>query len=101
MGFIHEYWQVDGNVLRLFSRLLALHAAMKSKGTLDIIWGAASDLVAQTSIPGDLNQAFIELGSTICKPNNPSCQSCPLKSGCGAYSLQTKVFFQLDASYDS
>ncbi|KAG8890402.1 hypothetical protein FRB98_008977 [Tulasnella sp. 332] len=82
---------VDGNVFRLFSRLLALHAPLKSKPVQDIIWDAASTLVSKTDRPGDLNQAFIELGSTICKPTSPLCGECPLQKGCGAYSLLTKL----------
>jgi A/G-specific adenine glycosylase len=35
--------------------------------------------------PGDINQALIELGSTVCKVQNPSCGTCPLKDLCGAY----------------
>ncbi|KAG8918094.1 hypothetical protein FRC00_012883, partial [Tulasnella sp. 408] len=77
---------VDGNVQRLFARLLAIHAQPK-KAALDLIWNAASKLVKTTDRPGDLNQAFIELGSTICKPQNPACGSCPLKDGCAAYRL--------------
>ncbi|KIO30707.1 hypothetical protein M407DRAFT_20236 [Tulasnella calospora MUT 4182] len=77
---------VDGNVQRLFSRLLAIHAQPK-KAALDLIWNAASKLVETTDRPGDLNQALIELGSTICKPQNPACGNCPLKDGCAAYRL--------------
>ncbi|KAG8925794.1 hypothetical protein FRC03_006248 [Tulasnella sp. 419] len=78
---------VDGNVQRLFSRLLALHAPPKSKQFLDVIWKAADDLVQTTTRPGDLNQAFIELGSTVCKVQSPLCDSCPFSKGCGALAL--------------
>jgi A/G-specific adenine glycosylase len=37
--------------------------------------------------PGDLNQALIELGSTVCKPAEPSCRACPIRPWCGAYAL--------------
>ncbi|KAG8989199.1 Mitochondrial carrier protein ymc2 [Tulasnella sp. 427] len=81
---------VDGNVQRLFARLLAIHAQPK-KAALDLIWNAATKLVKTTDRPGDLNQAFIELGSTICKPQNPACGSCPLKDGCAAYRLANET----------
>lgn len=64
-----------------------MHASLKSKPVQDIIWDAASTLVSKTDRPGDLNQAFIELGSTICKPTSPLCGKCPLQKGCGAHSL--------------
>jgi A/G-specific adenine glycosylase len=38
--------------------------------------------------PGDLNQALIELGSTVCKPKDPACGTCPIRTSCGAYTLQ-------------
>jgi len=34
--------------------------------------------------PGDLNQAFMDLGSLVCLPKGPLCDSCPLASFCGA-----------------
>lgn len=37
--------QLDGNVNRLLSRFLALHAPPKAKATLDILWNAASAMV--------------------------------------------------------
>jgi A/G-specific adenine glycosylase len=81
---------VDGNVQRLFSRLLALHAPLKgtnAKEPLELIWKAAHKLVKGCSDAGALNQAFIELGSTICKPSNPACGNCPLQKGCAAHQL--------------
>jgi hypothetical protein len=35
--------------------------------------------------PGDINQALIELGSTVCKVREPDCGSCPLRPWCRAY----------------
>lgn len=37
--------------------------------------------------PGDLNQALMELGATICTPTSPSCSSCPISEQCHAFSL--------------
>ncbi|KAF9459761.1 DNA glycosylase [Collybia nuda] len=96
---------LDGNVNRLLSRLLALHAPPKAKATLDILWAAASILVEldpvgstesqdhdasatpmeQTQYPGDINQALIELGSTVCKVREPDCGSCPLRPWCRGF----------------
>ncbi|KAJ2925085.1 hypothetical protein H1R20_g12012, partial [Candolleomyces eurysporus] len=65
---------LDGNVHRLMSRLLMLHANPKAKPTLDILWAGAEEMVAVEGSPespdfqnpGDINQALIELGSTWC-----------------------------------
>lgn len=87
---------VDGNVLRLFSRLLALHAPLKpgspgSKEPIEMVWKAAATMVEGVQTAGDLNQALIELGSTVCKPLNPDCGACPLKEACEAYKLNQGV----------
>jgi A/G-specific adenine glycosylase len=79
--------QLDGNVHRLLSRVLALHAPPKAKTTLDLLWGGAGALVKGSDRPGDLNQALIELGSTICKARDPACIDCPLQQHCQAYRL--------------
>lgn len=76
---------LDGNVHRLLSRVLALHASPKAKKTLDLLWSAAEAMVEGSDRPGDVNQALIELGSTVCKVRDPICGSCPLSNGCGAY----------------
>lgn len=43
---------------------------------------------------GDVNQALIELGSTVCKVRDPDCTSCPLQTWCIAY--QTSLQAQKD-----
>ncbi|OCH93957.1 DNA glycosylase [Obba rivulosa] len=80
---------LDGNVHRVLSRVLALHAPPKAKQTLDILWAAAAAMVEGTACPGDLNQALIELGATVCKVRDPACGSCPLQPWCQAYQKQT------------
>ena len=70
---------------RLLSRLLALHAPPKAKATLDVLWSAAATMVRAAARPGDVNQALIELGSTVCKPREPDCAACPLKPWCNAH----------------
>ncbi|KAJ3525778.1 hypothetical protein NM688_g8354 [Phlebia brevispora] len=79
---------LDGNVHRLLSRVLALHAPPKAKATLDILWSGASAMVEACDRPGDVNQALIELGSTVCKVRDPDCRSCPLAVGCRAHQRQ-------------
>ena len=39
--------------------------------------------------PGDLNQAFMDLGSLVCLPRTPLCGSCPLSGCCGAHAHGT------------
>ncbi len=74
---------IDGNVLRVFSRLTRL----KSNITLS---KTRSDIQAElaTLIPvkhsGAFNQGMMDLGRVICTPRNPDCVKCPLNQICGA-----------------
>ncbi|KAG1860784.1 DNA glycosylase [Suillus subluteus] len=76
---------LDGNVHRLLSRFTALHAQPKSKRTLDVLWAGAESFIEQSKRPGDINQALIELGSTVCAVRDPVCSECPLRLWCKAY----------------
>lgn len=76
---------LDGNVHRLLSRFTALHAQPKSKRTLDVLWAGAESFIKQSKRPGDINQALIELGSTVCAVRDPVCSDCPLRLWCKAY----------------
>lgn len=83
---------VDGNIHRLLTRLLGIHATQTSPAVIKALWGAATDLVAalpvdeRDGIAGDWNQALMELGSQVCKPAAPDCGECVLREGCNAYS---------------
>ncbi|KAH0829201.1 DNA glycosylase [Lanmaoa asiatica] len=76
---------LDGNVIRLLTRFLALYAPPKAKKAQDILWAGAEAFVEGSSHPGDVNQALIELGSTVCKVRDPTCGDCPLRPWCRAY----------------
>jgi len=73
---------VDGNVSRVLSRLEALEDVTSPSGKKKL-WVLAERLV-QGDGPGELNQALMELGATVCTPKNPSCESCPLVDECKA-----------------
>jgi len=75
---------VDGNVIRVVSRLRGLHADPKAKASINKHWSLAGDLVDPLR-PGDFNQSMMELGATICTPTNPSCDACPVAGQCVAY----------------
>jgi A/G-specific adenine glycosylase len=71
---------VDGNVVRVLSRLHAI-AELDSAHTL--IWEHARALVnARGADPRTVNQALMELGATLCKPKNPECSRCPVATLC-------------------
>ena len=72
---------VDGNVIRVFSRL---HAIDGDPATLlKPSWKLAEHLLDR-SRPGDYNQGLMELGATVCTPKSPKCGECPLQNQCRA-----------------
>lgn len=74
---------LDGNLERVISRLLALDSDPKTKGRAQIeSYGAA---LVQYGTAGDLNQAMMDLASSICLPKNPKCLVCPISNHCVAY----------------
>ncbi|KAH9983154.1 DNA glycosylase [Russula compacta] len=91
IAFNEQVPVLDGNVSRLISRLLAIHATPKSKASLDLLWQGAQTMVKEATCAGDINQALIELGSTVCKPRDPDCNGCPLQRWCCAYQVSEKV----------
>jgi A/G-specific adenine glycosylase len=74
---------VDGNVRRVLMRLAAIEAATRSAEAERAVRARATELV-QTPRPGDLNQALMELGATVCLARRPACGACPLAKGCAA-----------------
>ncbi len=74
---------VDGNVARVFSRVLAIEGAPGDKAREATLWTAAETLVRGPR-PGDLNQSLMELGATVCLPRAPSCLLCPAQKLCRA-----------------
>ena len=73
---------LDGNVKRIFSRLLATEKTPQKNEKK--LWEFSSLLISNQS-PRDFNQALMDLGATICTPKKPSCFSCPLQNFCVAY----------------
>ncbi|KAH8998009.1 DNA glycosylase [Lactarius akahatsu] len=90
IAFNEQVPVLDGNVSRLISRFLAIHAPPKSKASLDLLWKGAQAIVEGATCAGDVNQALIELGSTVCKPLKPDCGSCPLRPWCRARQISEK-----------
>ena len=74
---------VDGNVIRVFSRIFLLRGNLKSGNGHQKVWDLAQQLIPQDR-PGDFNQALMELGATLCLSDNPQCLLCPMLNLCEA-----------------
>ncbi|WP_309891248.1 A/G-specific adenine glycosylase [Archangium sp.] len=75
---------VDGNVARVLSRLFEVEGAPGDRVREARLWALATELV-RGERPGDFNQALMEHGATVCRPENPLCLLCPVREGCLAY----------------
>ena len=84
IAFEKPYAVVDGNVIRVFSRLFGLRGRAKDPAFVKEIWKRAAPLVPKAA-PGDWNQALMELGATVCTPESPSCGACPVSGFCVAF----------------
>lgn len=75
---------VDGNVLRVITRLTGDQGDITKPGTKRRI-GRGLQAVIPSKLPGDFNQAMMDLGALICLPNGaPLCCQCPLAGFCRA-----------------
>ncbi len=105
---------VDGNVIRVYSRLFALKGSPSDTKFQKKIWGIAEEIISSLckrearrdfklenppqspfskgGKPGDFNQALMELGATICSPQNPTCLICPVQNLCQTRSLNPENY---------
>jgi len=72
---------VDGNVTRVIARLRGEPNGAASSEARRTIQREADRLLSR-SRPGEFNQAWMDLGSTVCAPRNPDCPKCPLRKEC-------------------
>lgn len=77
---------VDGNVIRLISRLFAITTPVDDAATRKEIEQLAQALL-DTERPATHNQAMMEAGALICTPANPQCGTCPVQSFCKGKAL--------------
>jgi A/G-specific adenine glycosylase len=83
IGFNLPFAAVDGNVLRVMSRVLADSVDIGTATGRKHFSVVAQELLAQEQ-PGEFNQAMMELGATVCLPKNPQCLLCPVAQLCRA-----------------
>jgi len=76
---------VDGNVYRVLSRYFGMDTAINTSAGIKEFKKLAQQLIDGEN-PGTHNQAIMEFGALMCKPNNPDCTICPLNNSCYALS---------------
>jgi A/G-specific adenine glycosylase len=77
---------LDGNVIRVFTRLFNIAEDIRLPATQERLWNMADMLVPRQNAR-DYNQALMELGQKICRPQKPLCTECPIQAYCSAYAV--------------
>ena len=102
---------LDGNVIRVLSRLFAVKGDPRDRQVNARLWSLAHALVESSATgpvltpaqppqtthsrprqalpllrgPAALNQALMELGALVCTPSSPKCAECPVRGSCAAF----------------
>jgi A/G-specific adenine glycosylase len=83
---------VDGNVMRVLSRILLIWEDIAKASSRKVFEKAVRQLISHDN-PSAFNQALMELGALICTPTSPSCLLCPVRDHCQAFheGVQTEL----------
>ncbi len=83
---------LDGNVIRVLTRLEGISGDPRSREVNEKLWRLAEEMVTEAArlekkhcrACSHLNQALMELGALICAPKQPRCDACPVAAHCVA-----------------
>jgi A/G-specific adenine glycosylase len=107
IAFHQPYPVLDGNVMRLLTRVFGIAGNPRESRTNAVLWSLAEDLVRSAVLPAqlaacrpnanstavrtdaefaasNLNQSLMELGALVCTARKPKCELCPLARFCVA-----------------
>lgn len=82
------YCVIDGNVIRVLSRLLDISFTVDSQSFRTALEDFLMEMMQEFS-PRNFNQALMELGALVCTPRKPLCNNCPVQHSCSSYKLGT------------
>jgi A/G-specific adenine glycosylase len=75
---------LDGNVVRVFSRLLGLDFLPGDGAEAKRAYWELASQWADHKAPDAVNEGLMELGALVCAPSSPRCGECPLAAVCAA-----------------
>ncbi len=81
IAFNHPLAVVDGNVKRVLARLNQIAAPANQASSYQEFQTIATRLL-NLDQPGRFNQAMMELGALVCRPQKPDCPGCPVQAFC-------------------
>ena len=84
IAFGLPYPAVDGNVIRIVSRIFGICDDVTQPVVVKKIT-AICEMEIDNKRPGVFNQAAMDFGAIQCVPRNPDCDECPFQSSCYAY----------------
>ena len=79
LAFGRQAAAVDGNVDRVFARLMALKGEWKQE---KVRLKTVVESLVPADRPAEFAEALMDLGATICTPKSPNCLICPVRSMC-------------------
>lgn len=85
IAFAQRAAAVDGNVLRVWTRMERVGESIKMPSVKRACTRAVLEAMPEEADPGQYNQALMELGATVCTPRSPDCAHCPVQAHCGAF----------------
>ncbi len=88
IAFNQEKPIVDGNVLRVLSRVYLIDKPIDVEKNKAVFWELQEKLIPKGGARY-FNQALMELGALVCSSRNPSCAICPVRNFCLAYKKDT------------
>lgn len=88
---------VDGNVARVFARVWKLTDDFSKLPAREKLAERLQPEIDKCRVPGDFNQAMMELGALVCTPKGPDCKSCPLARACAARQEGTQEEYPVKA----
>ena len=80
-AFQLPYAVLDGNVYRVLSRYFGIDTPIDSTGGKQLFQQLADDLLDKKQ-PAAFNQAIMDFGASVCTPQLPDCEHCPLAKNC-------------------
>jgi A/G-specific adenine glycosylase len=83
---------VDGNLVRVLSRVFALPGQASDPALVRAVRSQAQ-LLVDCRRPGEINQALMDIGSMLCRPSAPACLACPLHGSCQAFRDGTSTVY--------
>ncbi|MBN2103740.1 A/G-specific adenine glycosylase [bacterium] len=85
---------LDGNAVRVLTRVFHITDNIDKAFTQNILWKLAEQILPEKNVRS-FNQAVMELGALICKPGKPDCSICPISSICRANELHLQAMIPL------